>query len=189
MMKKSNIVLTGFMGVGKTRVGKRLAQLLEMDFIDTDIAIEVAVGMKIPEIFCRYGEGRFRSEETAVIRQVADEHSCVIATGGGAVLNGDNLRMLREKGIIILLSARPSVIAARVMKTGARPLLQGNDLYNDLDTRIRELLLAREPYYQGCDYRIDTSELSVEEVAERIITLLDENRDPGGGWNIGNTTG
>lgn len=188
-MKKSNIVLTGFMGVGKTQVGKRLAQLLEMDFFDTDIAIEEAVGMKIPEIFRRYGEERFRDEETATIRQAADEYSCVIATGGGSVLNADNLKVLREKGIIILLSAQPSVIAARVMKTGGRPLLQGNDLHNDLDTRIRDLLLAREPYYQDCDYMIDTSELSVEEVAERIITLLDENRDPGGGWNIGNTTG
>ncbi|MDD2555127.1 MAG: shikimate kinase [Syntrophaceticus sp.] len=189
MMKKSNIVLTGFMGVGKTRVGKRLAQLLEMDFIDTDIAIEAAVGLTIPEIFRQYGEERFRNEETAVIRQAAAKHNFVIATGGGAVLNPGNLKMLREKGIIILLTVEPSMIAARVMKTGARPLLQGNDPHNDLDTRIRDLLLARQPYYQDCDYRIATSELSVEEVAERIISLLDENRELGGGWNIGNTTG
>ena len=203
----SNIVLTGFMGTGKTEVGKRLAQLLEMDLIDTDIAIEAKVGLTIPEIFHRsnpeelsrcvrrvprlpeYGERRFREEETAVIRQVAAEHGCVIATGGGAVLNPENVQLLREKGVIILLTAQPAVIAARVIKSGGRPLLQGDDPHGDLELRIRDLLAAREPYYQDCDYQIDTTELSVEEVAAKIISLLDGRREPGGGWKIGNTTG
>lgn len=200
----SNIVLTGFMGTGKTEVGKRLAQLLEMDLIDTDIAIEAKVGLTIPEIFHRsnpeelsrcvsrlpeYGERRFREEETAVIRQVAAEHGCVIATGGGAVLNPENVQLLREKGVIILLTAQPAVIAARVIKSGGRPLLQGDDPHGDLELRIRDLLVAREPYYQDCDYQIDTTKLSVEEVAAKIISLLDGRREPGGGWKIGNTTG
>lgn len=203
----SNIVLTGFMGTGKTEVGKRLAQLLEMDLIDTDIAIEAKVGLTIPEIFHRsnpeelsrrvprlprlpeYGERRFREEETAVIRQVAAEHGCVIATGGGAVLNPENVQLLREKGVIILLTAQPAVIAARVSKSGGRPLLQGNDPHSDLELRIKDLLVARAPYYQDCDYQIDTTELSVEEVAAKIISFLDGSREPGGGWKIGNTTG
>jgi shikimate kinase len=80
-MKKINIVLTGFMGVGKTEVGRRLAELLEMKFIDTDTAVESAVGMKIPDIFQKYGEERFRCEEAAVIRKAAVCSNCVIATG------------------------------------------------------------------------------------------------------------
>jgi 3-dehydroquinate synthase len=174
-MKKSNIVLTGFMGVGKTEVGRRLAELLEMKFIDTDTAVESAVGMKIPDIFQKYGEERFRCEEAAVIRKAALCSNCVIATGGGVVLNPENMRALREKGMIILLSAQPSVIADRVMKTAKRPLLQGDDL----NKRIRNLLSERAPCYQDCDDRIDTSELSIEQVVERIISLLDENQETG----------
>jgi 3-dehydroquinate synthase len=174
-MKKSNIVLTGFMGVGKTEVGRRLAELLEMKFIDTDTAVESAVGMKIPDIFQKYGEERFRCEEAAVIRKAAVCSNCVIATGGGVVLNPENMRALREKGMIILLSAQPSVIADRVMKTAKRPLLQGDDL----NERIRNLLSERAPYYQDCDDRVDTSELSIEQVVERIISLLDENQETG----------
>ncbi|CEO90035.1 shikimate kinase [Syntrophaceticus schinkii] len=144
-MKKSNIVLTGFMGVGKTEVGRRLAELLEMKFIDTDTAVESAVGMKIPDIFQKYGEERFRCEEAAVIRKAALCSNCVIATGGGVVLNPENMRALREKGMIILLSAQPSVIADRVMKTAKRPLLQGDDL----NERIRNLLSERRPLLPG----------------------------------------
>jgi 3-dehydroquinate synthase len=174
-MKKSNIVLTGFMGVGKTEVGRRLAELLEMKFIDTDTAVESAVGMKILDIFQKYGEERFRCEEAAVIRKAALCSNCVIATGGGVVLNPENMRALREKGMIILLSAQPSVIADRVMKTAKRPLLQGDDM----NKRIRNLLSERAPCYQDCDDRIDTSELSIEQVVERIISLLDENQETG----------
>lgn len=174
-MKKSNIVLTGFMGAGKTEVGKRLAKLLKMNFVDTDTAIEAAVGMKIPDIFQKHGEEHFRSEEAAVIRKAADNNRCVIATGGGVVLNPVNIKVLREKGVIILLTARPSVIAERVKKTGSRPLLQ----VDNLKGHIRELLSERAPYYQDCDYRIDTSELSIEQVVERIISLLEENQELG----------
>lgn len=172
-MKKSNIVLTGFMGAGKTEAGKRLAELMEMDFIDTDVSVEAAVGMKIPQIFQKYGEKRFRYEEAAVVQKAAVCSNCVIATGGGVVLNPENTKVLRDRGIIILLTARVDVLADRIIKPGDRPLLQGGEL----KTRIRELLSARESYYQDYDYRIDTSELSIEQVAGRIISLLDDNQE------------
>lgn len=172
-MKKTNVVLTGFMGVGKTEVGKLLAELLKMDFIDTDAAVEAAVGMTIPQIFQKYGEESFRCEEAAAVQKAAARSNCVIATGGGVVLNPKNIQVLREKGIIILLTARAEVIAERVIKTGNRPLIQSGV---ELKTRIRELLSARESYYQDYDYRIDTSELSIEQVAERVISLLDEKQ-------------
>lgn len=170
-MKKSNIILTGFMGVGKTEVGKRLAELLGMNFIDTDEAVEAEVGMKISEIFDNYGEERFRREEAAVIRKTAAHNRCVIGTGGGVVLNPENIRTLRKNGIIILLTAQPSVIADRVSKTGERPLLMADNV----NSRIREIMSERESYYQDCDYQVDTSEMSIDQVAERIILLLYKN--------------
>ncbi len=169
-MHKRNIVLTGFMGVGKTEVGRRLSELLNMKFVDTDTAIESAAGMSIPDIFQKYGEERFRSEETEIIRKTAQCSDCVIATGGGAVLNPQHMQMLREKGVIILLTAAPSVIAERVRKTGGRPLLQAEDL----DLRISELLSARAAFYQDCDEQVDTSRRNIEQVVEHIISLLDK---------------
>ncbi len=166
---KSNIVLTGFMGVGKTAVGKHLAQLLQMEFIDTDQLIEESF-MKIPDIFRLYGEDRFRQEEMLVVKKAAAFSNCVIATGGGVVLNPDNMKALRSNGWIVLLTARPEVIAERLKGGETRPLLQQAD---DKIKLIRELLRAREKYYRNCDISIDTSDLSVSQVAEEIIRRLD----------------
>ena len=165
---KSNIVLTGFMGVGKTAVGKQLAQLLQMEFIDTDQLIEESV-MKIPDIFRLYGEDRFRREEMLAVKKAAASSNCVIATGGGVVLNPENIKALRSRGWIVLLTARPEVIAERLKGEATRPLLQQAD---DKIKAIRELLDAREKYYRNCDLFIDTSDLSVSQVAEEIIRQL-----------------
>ncbi len=165
---KTNIVLTGFMGVGKTAVGKYLAQLLQMEFIDTDQLIEESV-MKIPDIFRLYGEERFRREEMLAVKKAAASSNCVIATGGGVVLNPQNMKRLRCKGWIVLLTARPEVIAERLKGGETRPLLQQAD---DKIKLIRELLEAREKYYRNCDIVIDTSDLSVSQVADEIIRQL-----------------
>ena len=165
---KSNIVLTGFMGVGKTAVGKQLAQLLQMEFIDTDQLIEES-GMKIPDIFHLYGEDRFRREEMLAGKKAAASSYCVIATGGGGVLNPENIKALRSKGWIVLLRARPEVIAERLRGGETRPLLQQAA---DKIKLIRELLEAREKYYLNCDIMIDTSDLTVSQVAEEIIRRL-----------------
>lgn len=163
---KSNIVLTGIMGVGKTAVGKQLAQLLHMWFVDTDDLIE-ETGMKIPDIFQLYGEKGFRREEMLAVKKAAAYSNCVISTGGGVVLNPDNIRELRRQGWIVLLTARPEVIAERVKGEVERPLLQQS---GDKIQIIRQLLEERAHYYMNCDITIDTSDLSAAQVVEIIIS-------------------
>lgn len=173
-MKKENIVLTGFMGTGKTAVGEHLASRLNMNFIDTDREIEYATGLKIPEIFRKYGEKRFRAEERIAVEKAAGSRNSVIATGGGVVLNPENMKNLRETGLIILLEARPEIIAQRVRHHNVRPLLSSKDR---LIEQIENLLQARAPYYEDCDCKIDTSNLSIQGVVDKIIVVLGER-----GW-------
>ncbi|MGB9792966.1 MAG: shikimate kinase [Thermacetogeniaceae bacterium] len=170
-MRKSNIVLIGFMGTGKTSVGKQLASLLGMEFVDTDMEIERITGLKISEIFRRYGEQRFREEERAVVKRVAALQNAVVATGGGVVLNPENIRDLRKSGVVVLLQARPEVIARRVQTGKDRPLLADQER---LLERIESLLQERAPYYQDCDFKVDTSDLQVHEVVDKIIEKLRE---------------
>jgi len=123
-MRKSNIVLIGFMGTGKTAVGRRLAALLNKSFYDSDQEVENVTGMSIPQLFSRYGEIRFRSEENLIINKLSRYDNCVIATGGGVVLNGENIRMLREKGVIVCLSARPEINCERGGRRKKRALFK-----------------------------------------------------------------
>ncbi|NLL18188.1 MAG: shikimate kinase [Clostridia bacterium] len=169
-MEKSNIVLIGFMGVGKTSIGKRLADIYQMDFIDTDREIERLTGMTVSQIFARHGEIRFRSEENLVVTKVAARTGCVISTGGGAVIDQKNVKALRENGILICLTADPKVIQERVSKRGGRPLLQKDKSIE----RIKQLLAEREPFYSQADYTLDTNDLSQEETMERILAFLKE---------------
>lgn len=170
-MEMSNIILTGFMGAGKTSVGRQLASLLKMSFIDTDMEIERLTGLKISEIFRRYGEQRFREEERAVVKRVAALQNTVVATGGGVVLNPENMRDLRKNGVVVLLQARPELIARRVQTGKDRPLLADQER---LLERIESLLQERAPYYQDCDFKIDTSDLEPQAVVEKIIEKLRE---------------
>lgn len=173
-MEKGNIVLTGFMGAGKTAVGSRLASRLNMNFIDTDREIERATGLKIHEIFKRYGEQRFRAEERALVKKAAGFRNTVIATGGGVVLDPENMQNLRKSGVIVLLQARPEVIARRVRCYNNRPLLADRER---LMEQIENLLQERAPYYEDCDCKIDTSDLGIQEVVDKIVAVLRER-----GW-------
>jgi len=160
-----NIVLIGFMGTGKTSVGKALAKKLGLKFIDVDEVIEKTTGMKISEIFSRFGESRFRDIETEVIKLITQKNGQVIATGGGVVLREENIKRLKEKGVIFCLKASENVIFERVKQCKDRPLLQ----VENLEERIRELLHSRMPLYEKADFSVDTSGLTPEEVAEKII--------------------
>ena len=173
LLIRQNIVLTGFMGTGKTVTGQLLAERLEMLFIDTDREVEAATGLDPSEIFSRYGEERFRAEESLVVERVAQLEHCVIATGGGAVLNADNMVNLRMKGLIILLEARPEVIVRRVSLVDDRPLLSENQNQQQLLERIEALVRQRAPYYDDHDFRVDTSEMSPEQVMSEILAYLD----------------
>ena len=159
------IVLTGFMGTGKTVVGRRLAERLLLSFLDLDEVIEEAAGMAIPEIFASEGESGFRRREREVIGSLATRRDCVIATGGGAVLDPENVRNLRTGGVIVCLRAEPDTILERVGADAHRPLLQGPDRL----ARIRELLEQRASAYEQADLSVETSQSDIEEVVDRIV--------------------
>lgn len=167
---KTNIVLIGFMGTGKSSVGKRLAAELGFEFIDTDREIEKVTGLSIVQIFDQYGEVRFRSEETLMAKRVASMRRAVISTGGGIVLNQDNVTELKATGVLIQLSAHPSVVWSRVSRRTHRPLIK-KDITEQM---IAELMAARNPHYNCADYSVDTSEKSIIEVGEDIIGYLRE---------------
>ncbi|MBE3588665.1 MAG: shikimate kinase [Thermoanaerobacteraceae bacterium] len=166
-----NIVLIGFMGTGKSTVGRRLAARLGREFVDTDEEIERVTGKTIPQLFARDGEIRFRSEEALVVKKVAARQDLVVATGGGVVLNPENVRVLRENGVLIGLTAGPEVIYQRVKRKRNRPLLNGP---GDTLDRIRELLAAREKAYAVADFTVDTGRHDLEEVVKMIVEYLKE---------------
>lgn len=162
------IVLTGFMGTGKTAIGSRLAERLGLSFVDLDRLIEAEAGITIAEIFASEGEPGFRRRERELIATFADRRDCVIATGGGAVLDAENLAHLKTGGILICLRADPEVIVQRIGTDDCRPLLHGPDRLD----RIRELLNLRASAYSKADLSIDTSRFHVEEIVDQVVRRL-----------------
>lgn len=163
------IVLTGFMGTGKTSVGRELSRRLGYEFIDTDTLIEEQEGMPISLIFKEKGEDYFRSIECSIVKEVSEKNNVVIATGGGVIKNKKNVDNLRKRGIIIWLKAEPEVILKRVMlEGGKRPLLDVEEPLNE----INKLLAEREELYMQSDIAVDTSFITPGETAEEIIEKL-----------------
>jgi shikimate kinase len=170
---KTNIALIGFMGVGKTAVGKTLAKKLNREFIELDSLIERKAGKSIPEIFQQDGEVTFRELEIEVTKEVSQDKNLVIACGGGLVLNKINIDRLKNDSIIVCLTASPKVILKRTSGDGEdRPLLNVSDRVSE----IRELLRFRKPFYErAADIKINTSRLGIDSVVEQIITKIKEN--------------
>lgn len=164
----SNIVLTGFMGTGKTFVGRLLARRLGLAFVDCDALIEQRAGRTISEIFEREGEAAFRELERSVIMEVTARPRQVIATGGGAIKDARNVRRMRSAGTLICLAARPDVIWQRVRQYKHRPLLRTPSPRR----RIEQLLAERAPFYAQAHFSVDTSDLSAAQAARRILDLL-----------------
>lgn len=163
-----HLVLVGFMGTGKTAIGKRVARSLSLPFIDTDQKIEEQAGKTIPQIFAEEGETGFRHRESTMIRSVVEGPTAVIATGGGALLRRENLENLRKRGLLICLTAQPEVILERVKRNLNRPLLANT---NNLLQRITELLEARRSAYAQADFIIDTSHRNIEEIVQEVIQI------------------
>jgi shikimate kinase len=159
-----NIILTGFMGVGKTSIGTRLAEDLGYTFVDTDTLIETDQKTTITEIFSTYGEPYFRDVETRIIRQVLEGEDQVISTGGGAVIRDENREAFKRAGLVVCLTAEPEVILERIKHETHRPLLQTPDPL----AKIKELLGNREKFYHQADLIIDTSHKSVDDAVTEI---------------------
>lgn len=165
---KSNIIITGFMGTGKSVVAKELARKLKMEFIDMDRIIEERQGTSIVDIFAGQGENYFRAQENKLVKELSRKENIVIATGGGTLLSSDNARMLGQRGQIICLYADSRTIYNRVKRKNNRPLLKNGNVLNE----INRLLEERKKAYSNFTIKIDTTNLSVQEVVDKIITLL-----------------
>jgi shikimate kinase len=172
-----NLLLIGFMGAGKTTIGRLLAEKLGWQFVDTDDLIVERAGKAIPRIFAEDGEAQFRQIETEVIRSLAQRAHHVIALGGGAVKREDNVRWLKSIGPIVYLTASPQELARRIhAMPGARPLIDGEGVKKSLtevEERVRALLAERLPIYERAgDVVIETTGLSPEEVCEAIARVV-----------------
>ena len=163
-----NIALVGFMGTGKTSAGKLAAKKLDLKYVDTDEEIEKQAGITVSEIFSNFGEPYFRDLETKTIKEISKGGGQVISCGGGAVLRDENIKNLKVGSIVVCLSASPEAIFERIKHETHRPLLQ----VPDPKKRIRELLAERAPHYAKADETIDTTNLTVELVAAKIIELV-----------------
>ena len=167
---KSSIALTGFMGTGKTAVGKALAEKLGKEFVEMDALIEQKAGKTIPQIFEQDGEIRFRELEIEVTKEISGKKNTVIACGGGVVLNKINIDRLKQGCIVVQLTASPEAILKRTSVDATdRPLLRTDKQAQN----IRELLRFRKPFYErAADMAINTSKLDIDSVAEQIIKKL-----------------
>lgn len=163
-----NIFLTGFMGCGKTSVGRVLAKRLGWTFVDLDQVIVDEAGESIKEIFASQGEPAFRELESRMLVQVAMRPSQVVSTGGGVVLDRGNRAVMREYGYIVNLTASVEEITARVCGDSERPLLADDAS----PQRIGSMLENREQFYADADLRIDTTGKTVEGVADLVQNSL-----------------
>lgn len=163
------IVLAGFMGTGKTSVGRELSDKLGYSFIDTDVLIEEREGMPISLIFKKQGEEHFRKIESDVVAEISAKKNVIIATGGGVIKNKQNVDHLRRRGVMFCLTAGPEIILKRVMlEGGKRPLLDVEEPLNE----INKLLEEREEFYKQADAFIKTDFITPAETADEIISLL-----------------
>lgn len=169
MIRKSSIFLIGPMGSGKTAVGRQLARMLDLEFIDSDVEIEARTGVDIPLIFEKEGEAGFREREQEAIQALTAREGIVLATGGGAVLREANRENLTQRGCVVYLQTSVDQQLERTRHGRQRPLLYTSDP----KSKLRELLAERLPLYEGtADLIVSTDGRRVQAVAEEILHLL-----------------
>lgn len=163
-----SIVLVGLMGAGKTSVGRRLAQRLDLPFVDTDTEIERAAGKTIPEIFADHGEDEFRSGEKRVIARLLEEGPQVLATGGGAYMDAETRENITAAGVSVWLSAGVDLLEKRVKRRSNRPLLaQGN-----VRETLSDLIEIRYPVYAQADIEVESRDVPHQRIVSAIIAKL-----------------
>jgi shikimate kinase len=160
-----NLALIGFMGSGKSVVGRLAAEHMHFTFLDTDHVIEARAGKPITDIFAQDGEPAFRDWERRIVEELTRRDKTVIATGGGLPVGEGNLASLKTHALVICLWASPETIWEHVRAHAHRPLLNEPDPL----AKIRELLAARGPYYRQADVLVNTEQRSVREVAQQVI--------------------
>ena len=166
---KKFIFLTGFMGCGKTTIGKAMKKRLHIPYYDTDEMIESETGLTIPEIFKDKGEEYFRDLETEILSKFKDLRPGVVSCGGGLVLRPENVTLMKSLGTIVFLTATPESILDRVMRAENRPLLEGRKTVED----ITKLLSSRLPAYESAaDIVIPTDDHSPDYIIDEILSQI-----------------
>lgn len=168
-MFKKNIILIGFMGCGKSTIGRGLCSELNYEFLDTDSKIQNDMSMSINDIFENYGENYFRMLERNLCKLVALNSPMIIATGGGIIKNKANVDTLKTSGVFVYLKNTPEKIYSNIKYDTSRPLLN----VPNKEKKIKELLAQRTPLYEACaDITVDVSELKVEESIQSIAKII-----------------
>lgn len=163
-----NIVLTGFMGTGKSTVGRRVAEALKVPFFDVDDTITRQAGRSIAELFRIKGEAAFRALESATIQELAMQEKAVIATGGGSLMNPKNREFLERNGILVCLTARPGTLLERLKDDLTRPLLDGENMAQ----RVDRLMQERQAVYAMCPIQVPTDDRTIEQVAQDVVLKI-----------------
>ena len=173
---KNIIIITGFMGTGKTTAGRKVAETLGWQFYDMDFIIEEQEGLRIPDIFKKKGQEYFRQRESEALLFLCQAPHTVIATGGGTLLVESNREMALNEGIVFCLTASIDVLYDRLKNSNHRPLLE----LENLRSKMLKLLQARESVYRTFPHQIDTSALSPDKVTQKILReyqqTVNENR-------------
>jgi shikimate kinase len=164
----AGVVLVGFMGSGKSSVGRELARRIGAEFVDVDSWIENKASCPIRVLFEREGEPAFREREKSALKEILSEKGRVVATGGGAFLDEGNRKLLKEYGPVVYLEVEADTVLRRLEKDARRPLLH----CDDREAVVRDLLDRRIPGYRQADHAVSTEGRTVEEIAERIAELI-----------------
>jgi shikimate kinase len=167
------IALVGLSGVGKSSVGRRLALALGMPFRDADVEVETAAGRPIPEIFAQYGEAAFRDGERRVIARLLTEEPHVLATGGGAFVQPETRRLLKDKAISVWLKADLELLARRIIRKDNRPLFTGKDPVEVLRAQAAD----RYPAYAEADITVETGDTPHQAAVDAILAVLAERTE------------
>ncbi len=167
-----NLILVGFMGSGKSTVGKWVADRLGVSFVDMDALIERRVGKSISEIFTTEGEANFRQLERALAQELAAGKDQVIAAGGGAVLDPENIRDFQQTGVVVALLVTANAARARTKTQRHRPLLEGANRWLEL----RRLHKERAPLYDAIPLRVDTTDKGIESVVTEVLAIHKSNQ-------------
>lgn len=166
---KRNIYLCGFMGCGKSTVGRALAAKLGAEFLDMDDRIAARAGMSVPEIFEKHGEAEFRRLETETARELSEKSGLVVGTGGGAAIRAENRALFKKSGVLVFVDVPPEVILRRLSGDASRPLLNTPDR----EKTLRALYDERLPVYRAADFTVaNEKNVPAGEVAEALVKLL-----------------
>ena len=167
-----SIILTGFMGTGKSTIGRLVAAQLQREFVDMDTLIEQREGCQISEIFAVYGEGYFRQLEANLCRELAAQSGLVIATGGGALVAAENLAAMEATGLVICLDCEPEILWQRIGHSENRPMLAERD--EARFTRLSALLERRTPAYRLIQRHLDVTHITPEAAAQKVCELMND---------------